>query len=130
MVHLQVLQAVTPVVHGPEGSYSIQLQLAPNDLGQVQVTVDMSDGQVSIHLHADDPAAGVALRDSLPQLREQLEQQGLRTGSLDVGSGDAQRRPPPQNTPGLGGVSAPGPAEDPILPTRAAHPAGALDVRL
>lgn len=129
-VHLQVLQAVTPVVHGPGGSYSIQLQLAPNDLGQVQVTVDMTDGQVSIHLHADDPAAGVALRDSLPQLREQLEQQGLRTGSLDVGSGDAQRRPPPQNTPGLGGVSAPGPAEDPILPTRAAHPAGALDVRL
>jgi flagellar hook-length control protein FliK len=131
-MHLQVLHAVSPVVHGPDGSYSIQLQLAPNDLGQVQVTVDMADGRVSIHLHAVDPAAGAALRDSLPQLREQLEQQGLSTGNLDVGSGDAQRRPRPQNTQTAapGGVSAPVPSEDPIQPTRAAHSAGALDVRM
>jgi flagellar hook-length control protein FliK len=91
-VQHQVFAAVVPLLRGDDGSYGVQLQLHPHDLGAVQVTVDVRHGEISVQLHAADPAAQDALRDGLSDLRRQLEDQGLRTGSLEVGSGGADPR--------------------------------------
>ena len=87
----QVLAAVSPFVRGDDGSYAVQLQLHPHDLGAVQVTVDVRHGEISVQLHTPDAAAQDALRDGLADLRRQLEEQGLRTGSMEVGSGGPQQ---------------------------------------
>ncbi len=84
--------AVGPLLRGDDGSYAVQLQLHPHDLGAVQVTVDVRHGEISVQLHSPDPAAQDALRDGLSDLRRQLEDQGLRTGSMEVGSGGADPR--------------------------------------
>ena len=91
-VQQQVFAAVGPMLRGDDGSYGVQLQLHPHDLGAVQVTVDVRHGEISVQLHSSDPAAQDALRDGLSDLRRQLEDQGLRTGSMEVGSGGADPR--------------------------------------
>jgi flagellar hook-length control protein FliK len=91
-VQQQVFAAVSPLLRGDDGSYAVQLQLHPHDLGAVQVTVDVRHGEISVQLHSSDPAAQDALRDGLSDLRRQLEEQGLRTGSMDVSSGGADPR--------------------------------------
>jgi flagellar hook-length control protein FliK len=91
-VQQQVFAAVGPLLRGDDGTYAVQLQLHPHDLGAVQVTVDVRHGEISVQLHSADPAAQDALRDGLSDLRRQLEDQGLRTGSMEVGSGGADPR--------------------------------------
>jgi flagellar hook-length control protein FliK len=93
-VHQQVLTAVSPLLRSADGSYGVQIQLHPQDLGAVQVNVHVRHGEVSIQLHATNEAAREALRGGLSDLRNELEDQGLRAGSMEVGSGDAnaQRR--------------------------------------
>lgn len=86
-VTTQLVAAVAPFWRGPDGSYSLQLQLHPADLGAVQVLVEVRHGEVNVQLHASDGGSSDLLRTSLPDLREQLEGQGLRAGSLDVGTG-------------------------------------------
>ena len=117
-VPAQVLAAVSPLLRGDDGSYAVQLQLHPHDLGAVQVTVDVRHGEISVQLHTPDAAAQDALRDGLADLRRQLEEQGLRTGSMEVGSGgpqqhreDARRQPVGLVVPGTRTVATrPGPA--------------------
>ncbi|HEX8973741.1 flagellar hook-length control protein FliK, partial [Oryzihumus sp.] len=87
--HHQVMTAVSPLLRGPDGEQSLRLQLHPQDLGAVNVTVELRRGEVAIHLHAADGAAADLLRDHLPDLRAQLEDQGLRAGALQVDTGSA-----------------------------------------
>ena len=114
-VPAQVLAAVSPLLRGDDGSYAVQLQLHPHDLGAVQVTVDVRHGEISVQLHTPDAAAQDALRDGLADLRRQLEEQGLRTGSMEVGSGGPQQhaRTPPAARRAR---SSPGPAPSPPDP--------------
>lgn len=132
--HVQVLHAVSPLLHAPDGSYSLELQLHPRELGLVHVTVEMRHGELSIHLHAADAGAGDLLRDSLPDLREQLEAQGLRTAGLDVGSGSQGGRPAPEPRdlapPASGRVHADDPGAAPVPAPAGAAGSSGLDIRL
>ncbi|HEY5248083.1 MAG TPA: flagellar hook-length control protein FliK [Dermatophilaceae bacterium] len=91
-MHQQVFAAVSPLVRGGDGSYRVQLQLHPADLGAVQVNVQVRHGEISIQMNAADPAAREAIRGALSDLRQQLEDQGLRAGSMEVGAGGANPR--------------------------------------
>lgn len=133
--HLQILTAVSPLLQAPDGSYSLELLLRPHELGLVQVTVEMRGGELTIHLHAADAGAGDVLRDSLPDLRQQLEAQGMRTGGLDVGTGsspDRRSAPAPREL----GAAAPAIAtQNPVGAAapdldRSPHLPGGVDVRL
>jgi len=137
--HQQVLTAVSPLLRGPDGGHQLQLQLRPHDLGTVNVTVDVSHGEVTIHLHAADDAARDLLRDHLPDLRHQLEEQGLRAGTLEVGTGgpDAQQWRARDGQTSPGGTRAPATGSgtagqtDPADTAGVAQAApGALDLRM
>ena len=101
-VHEQVFTAVSPLLRAADGSYGVRLQLHPQDLGAVQVIVDVRHGEISIQMHSTDAAARDALRGGLSDLRQQLEGQGLSAGSMEVGSGGANARQPetPWSRPG------------------------------
>ncbi|MGN6634520.1 MAG: flagellar hook-length control protein FliK [Oryzihumus sp.] len=134
--HHQVMTAVSPLLRGPDGEQSLRLQLHPQDLGAVNVTVELRRGEVAIHLHAADGAAADLLRDHLPDLRQQLEDQGLRAGALQVDTGSAgtadqgggRQQPVRPDLPGPG--RTPAPAGPTSHPTTAPAAAGALDLRM
>jgi hypothetical protein len=137
--HHQVLTAVSPLLRGPDGTHALRVQLHPEDLGAVTVTVEVRRGEVAVHLHAADDAAGGLLREHLPDLRQQLEDQGVRAGALQVDSGGTgprdwtgfRQQQLPQDRPGqaLHGEPAGGPATT-SPPTTAPAAAGALDLRM
>ncbi|WP_168582416.1 flagellar hook-length control protein FliK [Gephyromycinifex aptenodytis] len=92
--HSQVMQAVGPLLRGADGSYQIALHLDPAGLGRVRVQVEMRGGEVSIHMLAAEGGARDMLRDNLDQLRQQLSEMGLKSGSLDVDAGGADGQNP------------------------------------
>ena len=139
----QLVTAMTPVLHGADGSYSVHLQLHPDDLGPVHLTVQLYNGQVDVHLHAAELATRDLLRDALPGLRTELQAQGLDPGELAVGAEDmADRSPPRQDLPDRraggrrGGTTPTAPAAPagvaaPVALPRRAHGADAdLDLLL
>jgi len=132
-VHEQVLTAVSPLLRGADGSYGVQLRLHPEDLGAVQVNVDVRHGEISIRLHATNEAARDALRSGLSDLRQQLEDQGLRAGSMEVGSGGANAQQ--RETSWSRSQHVEVPRGDPTLSdqpvtTAAAAPSSVLDLRM
>lgn len=91
--HSQVRQGVGPLLRGADGSYQIQLHLDPAGLGRVRVQVEMRGGEVSIQMLAADGSARDMLRDNLGQLRQQLSEMGLKSGSLAVDAGGVDDNP-------------------------------------
>lgn len=131
--HQQVLTAVSPLLRGADGNYAIELQLHPKDLGVVQVSVDIRRGEISIQMHAPDAAARDALRSGLSDLRAQLEDQGLRAGSMEVGSGGANARQPQTSWPRSEGIDAPERSPfppDPLVAPATGASSNSLDLRM
>ena len=131
--HVQVFTAVSPLLRGADGSYGIHLQLHPRDLGAVQVTVDMHHGEISIQINAPDAATRDALRGGLSDLRQQLENQGLRSGSMEVGSGGAnaqQPQTPWSGPPDIETPSLPTIPSDPLVATAGTASSTNLDLRM
>ena len=81
----QVLDAVLPMRDHADGDYNVKLELHPADLGRVELTVELHDGVLSVHMQADSAAARDVLQHQLGKLRDMLQERGVRTGSLDVG---------------------------------------------
>ena len=91
----QVLDAVLPMRDHADGDYNVKLELHPADLGRVELTVELHDGVLSVHMQADSAATRDVLQHQLAKLRDMLQERGVRTGSLDVG--DQRDRTAPQD---------------------------------
>ncbi len=140
----QVVQLLAPVLAGPDGTYSLSLQLYPEELGAVQVDVLLRGGEIRLALHAPDDAAQAALRSALPDLRADLLAGGLSATSLSVDDGRsgsasdrsdrwAERRPDGQSS-GHGDPSGRRPHPyrnaDPGVRQPPSHTDAALDLRM
>lgn len=75
-----------------------ELTLTPPQLGKVEVSITVAGDQTSAQIVAATPAARDLIEQSLPRLREILEQSGINLGQTDVGtsgqpgnSGDGRR---------------------------------------
>ena len=93
----QVAAHITAFRGRADGSYNTTLHLAPEDLGEVTIRLQIHGGNVSLHAIGGSVAAVDALRDAMPDLRQDLQRSGLdlvdsqidqRAGSQ---AGDAQR---------------------------------------
>jgi flagellar hook-length control protein FliK len=73
---------VTWMAH--QGIESASLQLSPEHLGPLQVTISVRDGQASVWFGAAQPDTRTALQQSLPQLRELFASQGLNLADAGV----------------------------------------------
>lgn len=63
-----------------------ELTLTPPQLGKVEVSITISGDQTSAQIVAATPAARDLIEQSLPRLREVLEQSGINLGQTDVGT--------------------------------------------
>ncbi|MGI6413515.1 MAG: flagellar hook-length control protein FliK [Syntrophomonadaceae bacterium] len=63
---------------------AIEIQLKPEYLGTLKVLVHSVDGQISVQFTAENPETVNLLNSSLQQIRDNLEQQGIRLGNLEI----------------------------------------------
>lgn len=84
----QLLHVLRPLKHNPDGDYQMTLQLRPEELGKVEVSVTLKGGEINMQLSADNASARELLKQALGDLRGSLESSGLSTGELDVSSQD------------------------------------------
>ncbi|NHC16230.1 flagellar hook-length control protein FliK, partial [Motilibacter deserti] len=82
----QVSTHVAGLMNGPDGVHRMVMQLHPADLGQVQIIAELRDGRVHLQLTGGTEAGREALKAALPDLKRDLADAGLSTGSLEVGS--------------------------------------------
>lgn len=113
---------VSLMVRGGESQAS--LQLSPVDLGPMDVSVTVRDGQTSIHFGAAHAETRALIEASLPRLREMLAAQGFNLMDASVSQGFAR-----QNRPEVPASSQQ--AADPEIEARATrdvHAIGLLDL--
>ncbi len=67
-----------------QGIQSASLQLSPEHLGPLQVTISVHDGHASVWFGAAQPDTRTALQQSLPQLRQLFAGQGLTLADAGV----------------------------------------------
>ena len=96
-----------------DGVHKAHIQLQPAELGRLQVTISTEGDQARVAFLADTSATRDVIEQSLPRLREMLEQNGLQLAQSDVGQrggsepdGSAMPRAPifpaPPRTTGIG----------------------------
>ncbi len=94
----RVIQRVARAIHAAlQRGGTIRLRLSPPELGSLRMEVSMHNGTLSARLETETHAARGVLLDNLPQLRDRLEQQGLRVEHFEVNvsqrdAGDSQRQ--------------------------------------
>ena len=74
-----------------DGVRKAHIQLQPAELGRLQVTISMEGDQARVAFLADAGATRDAIEQSLPRLREMLEQNGLQLAQSDLGQRGFQR---------------------------------------
>jgi len=73
--------------------HSASLQLTPDNLGPVQVKIDVNNSQASVWFTADHPDTRTALEQSLPRLREMFASQGMSLMDAGVFNQQSQQQP-------------------------------------
>jgi flagellar hook-length control protein FliK len=100
------------VAQAQRGQWQLRFALNPQNLGRVEIDMQMRGGELEATLGALNPATRELLQDALPRLREMLQQLGMDVASLNIGSGGASKnggQPTPQAMkPGLNGSDAAG----------------------
>ena len=74
-----------------DGVRKAHIQLQPAELGRLQVMISMEGDQARVAFLADAGATRDAIEQSLPRLREMLEQNGLQLAQSDLGQRGFQR---------------------------------------
>ena len=92
-----------------QGIDSACLQLSPEHLGPLQVTISVHNGQASVWFGAAQPDTRTALQQSLPQLRQLFANQGLTLADAGVSRESPQgqsRQSAVRPSAGISGVAA------------------------
>jgi len=82
------------MVRGGESSAS--LQLTPVDLGPMEVSITVKDGQASVHFGAAQAETRALIEASIPRLREMLASQGFNLMDASVSQGFSRRAHNPE----------------------------------
>lgn len=71
----------------PNGVTRLTLQLEPENLGTVNLTIQVQGKEVRALIRTENQDVTQALQDQLAQVRQNLEQQGLKVSELEVRTG-------------------------------------------
>jgi hypothetical protein len=69
---------------GVEGTHHMTIDITPEELGPVRLTVALRDGQLHVLLAGSSEISREAMRAALPDLRKLVEGAGITAGSFDV----------------------------------------------
>ncbi|GIV20545.1 MAG: hypothetical protein KatS3mg023_2296 [Armatimonadota bacterium] len=87
----QVAQQVESMVSNHRAS-SVTLQLEPEHLGRLRVTISLNDGAIHTHIVADNHAVRQMLESNSALLQQALQERGLQLGALQVSvQGDSRQ---------------------------------------
>jgi flagellar hook-length control protein FliK len=89
-----------------QGIQSASLQLSPEHLGPVQVSISVHNGQASVWFGAAQQDTRTALQQSLPQLRQLFANQGLNLADAGVSREPPRGHGQPNSARGTGTISA------------------------
>lgn len=73
------------VRHAGAGNHSAELRLDPPHLGPLRITLNLHDSVVQAVFSSAHASVRHAVEQALPQLQQQLEQEGLSLGQTNVG---------------------------------------------
>ena len=86
------------------GHYRLTFNVHPRELGAIDVVMDMRDGRLDAQINTSNAMTRELLGDSLPRLRDALQQSGVNLAQLQVGSeaqqGQSQGREASTNNAG------------------------------
>ena len=74
----------------PANNSEMVLQLRPEHLGELTLKISVENGLVSAAFHSDNREVRQAIEASLPQLKQELTQQGIKLDNVGVFSGSDQ----------------------------------------
>lgn len=72
----------------------LDIQLHPADLGKIQIGMRWENGQVHLVVQASEAATGQLLQNQLSDLRQNLTNQGVNCGMLQMGQGGERQQNP------------------------------------
>jgi flagellar hook-length control protein FliK len=88
------------VMMARDGESTASLKLVPQDLGPLDIQINVRDGEASVHFGAAHPETRAVLEASLPRLRELLGAQGLQLANASVShQSGGQNRPEKSSGP-------------------------------
>ncbi len=115
------LLAQRMVAQAQRGQWQLRFALNPQNLGRIEIDMQMRGGELEATFGALNPATRELLQEALPRLREILQQSGMDVASLNIGSGGASKnggQPTPQAmASGSNGSPASGAEGQPDVPT-------------
>ncbi len=79
----QVVQEIDAMVHQGRTN-SVSLQLEPEHLGRLRVTISISEGAIHTHIVADNHAVRQMLESNSALLQQAFQERGLQMGALQV----------------------------------------------
>jgi flagellar hook-length control protein FliK len=82
---------IVPLRLDADGVHRLTVHLHPADLGPVQVVAEVRNGDISVQLAGATEAGREALRNSLGDLKRELQQSGFGNCSLDLRQGSPQQ---------------------------------------
>ena len=86
------------------GQQSAELRLHPQELGALQITLQLDDKQAQLHIASAHGQVRAAVEAAMPQLRHALAESGINLGQSSVG-GEATPQWQQQNSHGEGRAS-------------------------
>lgn len=132
----QLVEVLSPLRRTPDGTHRMAIQLRPDELGDVDIEFQVRGNEISLSLRADLSSTNELLRESLAQLRAELDAAGFRSGTLDVTDhGDPRAQGDRSDRDDAAATRRPGDASADQTPTTAPPSAAAgdatrLDLRL
>ncbi|SEM27519.1 flagellar hook-length control protein FliK [Luteibacter sp. UNCMF331Sha3.1] len=103
-----------------------RIKLHPEELGSMDVRVNLDGGKVNVAIIAQHPAAVHAVQQTLSHLDTMLAHHGLSLGQADVGQGQAGQGGTGQGPAGSHDSGSPGDPQDVVATTRVS-PRGLVD---
>lgn len=81
-----------------QGQQTAELRLHPQDLGSIQISMKIEDGQAQMHFVSGHSGVRAALEAAMPQLRTSLADNGISLSQSNVSSDTSQWQQPQQNS--------------------------------
>ena len=72
------------------GAWRVEMDIHPKSLGRIEIQLEMKNGELEAHFNASKHLTRELLQDSLPKLREALDQHGIDSAYIGLGAGQRQ----------------------------------------
>lgn len=72
------------IVNYSKLNHSVEIKLAPEELGKIKILLDTNDNNVSAKIEVNNEQTKVIVVNNLPQLKETLTQQGVNLNNVNV----------------------------------------------